>query len=74
MPALAKIHIGYVDVRDVAKAHILAMTNSASDGERFIVSEKEMWLHESAEVLNNAGYQGTIKSYAELVSKDYGDV
>ncbi len=51
MPALAKIHIGYVDVRDVAKAHILAMTNSASDGERFIVSEKEMWLHESAEVL-----------------------
>ncbi len=74
MPALAKIHIGYVDVRDVAKAHILAMTNSASDGERFIVSEKEMWLHESAQVLINAGYQGTIKSYAELVSKDYGDV
>jgi dihydroflavonol-4-reductase len=57
MPALAKIHIGYVDVRDVAKAHILAMTNSASDGERFIVSEKEMWLHESAEVLNNAGFK-----------------
>ncbi len=52
MPALAKIHIGYVDVRDVAKAHILAMTNSASDGERFIVSEKEMWLHESAQVSN----------------------
>jgi len=57
MPALAKIHIGYVDVRDVAKSHILAMTNSASDGERFIVSEKEMWLHESAEVLNNAGFK-----------------
>ena len=57
MPALAKIHIGYVDVRDVAKAHILAMTNSASDGERFIVSEKEMWLHESAQVLNNAGFK-----------------
>jgi dihydroflavonol-4-reductase len=57
MPALAKIHIGYVDVRDVAKAHILAMTNSASDGERFIVSEKEMWLHESAQVLINAGHK-----------------
>ena len=57
MPALAKIHIGYVDVRDVAKAHILAMTNSAADGERFIVSEKEMWLHESAQVLINAGYK-----------------
>jgi dihydroflavonol-4-reductase len=57
MPALAKINIGYVDLRDVAKAHILAMTNSASDGERFIVSEKEMWLHESAEVLNNAGFK-----------------
>jgi dihydroflavonol-4-reductase len=61
MPALAKIHIGYVDVRDVAKAHILAMTNSASDGERFIVSEKEMWLHESAKVLNDNGYKAPTK-------------
>ena len=61
MPALAKIHIGYVDVRDVAKAHILAMTNSASDGERFIVSEKEMWLHESAKVLNDNGFKAPTK-------------
>jgi dihydroflavonol-4-reductase len=37
------------------------MTNSASDGERFIVSEKEMWLHESAKVLNDNGYKAPTK-------------
>ena len=61
MPALAKIHFGYVDVRDVAKAHILAMTNSASDGGRFILSEKEMWMHEAAKVLTDNGYKAPSK-------------
>ena len=61
MPALAKIHFGYVDVRDVAKAHILAMTNSASDGGRFILSEKEMWMHETAKVLTDNGYKAPSK-------------
>ncbi|CAJ0938408.1 unnamed protein product, partial [Mesorhabditis belari] len=34
--ACPKACLGLVDVRDVAKAHILAMTNSATDGERIL--------------------------------------
>lgn len=56
VPGTAKIHIGVVDVRDVASAHILAMKNTQSDGERIIVSEKELWVHEVASILREAGF------------------
>lgn len=56
MPATIAMHLGYVDVRDVAAAHILAMKNEASDGLRFIVSERELWLHEAASILRDGGY------------------
>jgi dihydroflavonol-4-reductase len=69
MPALAKIHIGIVDVRDVAKAHILAMKNTESDGERFIVSEKEMWMSDIANVLNANGYKAPEKNMPNLLLK-----
>ena len=69
MPALAKIHIGIVDVRDVAKAHILAMKNTDSDGERFIVSEKEMWMSDIANVLNTNGYKAPEKNMPNLLLK-----
>ncbi|MDA8899266.1 aldehyde reductase [Gammaproteobacteria bacterium] len=69
MPALAKIHIGIVDVRDVAKAHILAMKNTDSDGERFIVSEKEMWMSDIANVLNANGYKAPEKNMPNLLLK-----
>mgnify|MGYP003961001745 CR=1 FL=1 len=70
MPALAKIHIGIVDVRDVAKAHILAMKNTDSDGERFIVSEKEMWMSDIANVLNANGYKAPEKNMPNLLLKE----
>jgi len=57
LPAAVRFHLGYVDVRDVAAAHILAMTNADSDGERFIVSERELWLAETAKVLREAGFK-----------------
>jgi len=69
MPALAKIHIGIVDVRDVAKAHILALKNTDSDGERFIVSEKEMWMSDIANVLNANGYKAPEKNMPNLLLK-----
>lgn len=61
VPGTAKIHIGVVDVRDVASAHILAMKNTQSDGERIIVSEKELWVHEVASILREAGFSKTPK-------------
>ena len=69
MPALAKIHIGIVDVRDVAKAHILAMKNDQSNGERFIVSEKEMWMSDIANILNANGYKAPEKNMPNFLLK-----
>lgn len=55
-PVTIALHFGYVDVRDVAEAHVLAMQNDNSDGERLIVSEREMWLKDVARVLRRNGY------------------
>ena len=61
VPGTPKIHIGIVDVRDVASAHILAMESSCANGERIIVSEKELWVHEVAAILRDAGFNKTPK-------------
>ena len=57
VPAAANLHFGFVDVRDVAAAHIMAMTHKKAAGERFIASAKEMWLIELTTFLNQAGYK-----------------
>ena len=57
MPACPKIHMGYVDVRDVAKAHIFSMTEEKTNGERIIVSENEMFFAEVGKALNEAGFK-----------------
>jgi len=51
VPAAPRLHIGFVDVRDVAKAHILAMENNNAAGERFIICEKEYWFVELCRTL-----------------------
>ena len=38
MPAFPNLFIPIIDVRDVASAHILAMTNPGAAGERFLLS------------------------------------
>lgn len=38
MPAFPNLFIPIIDVRDVASAHLLAMTNPAAAGERFLLS------------------------------------
>ena len=57
VPGCPKLHIGFVDVRDVASAHILAMQNPQADGQRFIISESEFWFKEFSGVLKEAGYE-----------------
>ena len=56
MPVAVPLQFGYVDVRDVAAAHILAMQKSASDGERFALAEKDMWYEDVAKVLRENGF------------------
>ena len=52
MPGLPRLSWGIVDVRDVADLHLLAMTNAAAKGERFLaVSGDFMTLQEIAQLL-----------------------
>ncbi len=56
MPVAVPLQFGYVDVRDVAAAHILAMQNPASNGERFALAEKDLWYKDVAKVLKANGF------------------
>ena len=61
MPVAVPLQFGYVDVRDVAAAHILAMQKQASDGERFALAEKDMWYEDVAKVLRENGFDNAPK-------------
>ncbi|TCR63682.1 aldehyde reductase [Bosea sp. BK604] len=51
-PGCPKINSGFVDVRDVADLHLLAMTHPAAKGERFLaISGESMWVIDVARVL-----------------------
>ncbi len=56
LPALPRIMFPIVDVRDVAAAHVLAMTDPRAAGERFLLSEGEYWYTDIAGVLRDAGF------------------
>ncbi|XVV15669.1 SDR family oxidoreductase [Actinoplanes sp. CA-131856] len=52
LPALLKFATGYVDVRDVASLHLLAMTEPAAAGERFIATAgHSLWQRDIAAIL-----------------------
>lgn len=51
-PALPKMGFSLVDVRDVAAAHLLAMTSQDANGKRFICSTEFLWYREIAQILN----------------------
>ena len=64
MPVLLKIGFDYVDVRDVADLHLLAMTRSEAVGERFLATTGEnLTYKEEAKIL-----QRSLGSKAEKVS------
>lgn len=51
-PGCPKVNSGFVDVRDVADLHLLAMTHPAANGERFIATAgHSIWLVEVARIL-----------------------
>ena len=53
MPGIPKLLMGVVDVRDVARAHLLALENPNSNGNRYLLSEKTMWILDVAHILQN---------------------
>jgi nucleoside-diphosphate-sugar epimerase len=51
MPAAPRLGFTFVDVRDVADLHLRALTTPAAGGERFIATERFLWMPEVAKVL-----------------------
>lgn len=52
-PAIPHLGFGFVDVRDVAKLHIMAMTAPEAADQRFVAGGTFLWLSEVARMLRN---------------------
>jgi dihydroflavonol-4-reductase len=57
MPGLPRLYLPIVDVRDVVKAHVSAMTAPEAAGKRFILYGEECSYAELAQRLKAAGYK-----------------
>lgn len=70
VPGCPKINSGFVDVRDVAELHLLAMTHPAAKNQRFIATGgPSIWLTEVAQILKqNLGDAASKVSTKELPS------
>jgi nucleoside-diphosphate-sugar epimerase len=53
MPAMPRLGFSYVDVRDTADLHILAMTHPNAGGQRFIATTQWMWFSDIGDVLRD---------------------
>jgi len=58
VPMIPHVAMGMVDVRDVARLHVAALTTASAAGHRFIAATAEpIRMSHVAEVLRNAGYK-----------------
>ncbi|MBV7267320.1 NAD-dependent epimerase/dehydratase family protein [Erythrobacter ani] len=66
IPAIPDLGFGIVDVRDVAKAHLLALDapEESVRNERFAVSDKFLWMKDIAEIIRERtpAYAGKVPS------------
>jgi len=51
MPAVPRLSFSIVDVRDVARAHLLATETAAAAGNRYILAGEDRWMRQIATVL-----------------------
>ena len=69
IPVLLPFGVSIVDVRDVARAHILALENDVAIGQRYLCTEAFMWMKDIAEFLKSE-----FPEYAERIPKKEGPV
>merc|ERR1711916_279655 len=78
MPGVPKIKFWVVDCRDVAKAHILALKSTESDGHRFLVGASYQYLHElyikASAHYKPYGYKVVTGTIPSFLAKLYGKV
>jgi nucleoside-diphosphate-sugar epimerase len=65
VPGLPRLYLPIVDVRDVAKAHVAAMTVPEAAGKRFILFGEECSYGELAKRLREAGYKVTTRIFPD---------
>jgi nucleoside-diphosphate-sugar epimerase len=70
LPALPRIGFDLVDVRDIARLHILGMTTPSAAGQRFIGSGDYFWMKEIASVLKQGLGEKALK-VPSLVIPDF---
>lgn len=72
-PGVPRLGYATVDVRDVAAAHIAAMTCPDAAGERFCCANEHTWMEEIVEVLNrnftDRGYKAATRRLPNFVVK-----
>jgi nucleoside-diphosphate-sugar epimerase len=72
VPGCARIQFPLVDVRDVATAHVLAMTTGGAAGERILLVSDSAWMREIAAVLAAAGYKVPMRELPDFVVRLVG--
>ena len=50
---IANCSLSMVDIRDVAKAHLISLKEKVTDGQRYILHNKAMWLKDIAKVMHD---------------------
>jgi len=54
VPGIPKISFGFVDVRDVALAHVIALEKeNETDGKRYILFENSYWMEDTISILRD---------------------
>lgn len=53
-PAVPRVHIPVVDVRDVADLHVAAMTHPAAANQRFLCADSSQWFAETSRAIRAA--------------------
>lgn len=53
LPGCPRFGFPIVDLRDIAAAHLLAMTTPGLDGERFLCAGKFLWMRDIADILKS---------------------
>jgi len=69
VPGVPRLQFPVVDVRDVAVAHVLAMTAPGVAGERFIVTSETAWYAEIARLLADSGYRVPTRQIPNFVTR-----
>jgi nucleoside-diphosphate-sugar epimerase len=70
-PGIGRIQFVSVDVRDVATAHLAAMTNPNAAGKRYLCSADALWFQEVCKLLHeryaNQGYKIPTKQLPDIL-------